>query len=89
MLLEKLQGGQFYSEIDFANAYFKLELDKDAKKLQVINTPFGLNQNHPNHKMGFGVASSLAQFQRLMVTMISGLPGVAAYLDEFNHLRIF
>ena len=79
VLLEKLQGGQFYSKIDLADAYLQLELDEDAKKLCVINTPFGLYQYH---RMCFGVASSPAQFQRLMDTMISGLPGVAAYLDD-------
>ena len=42
VLLEKLQGGQFYSKIDLADAYLQLELDEDAKKLCVINTPFGL-----------------------------------------------
>ena len=78
-LLEKLQGGQFYSKIDLADAYLQLELDEDAKKLCVINTPFRLYQYH---RMCFGVTSSPAQFQRLIVTMISGLPGVAAYLDD-------
>ena len=76
VLLEKLQGGQFYSKIDLADAYFQLELDADAKTLSVINTPLGLYQYH---RMCFGVASSSAQFQRLMDTMISGLPGVTAY----------
>ena len=79
VLLEKLQGGQFYSKIDHADVYLQLELDEEAKKLCVINTPFGLYQYH---RMSFGVASSPAQFQRLMDTMISGLPGVAAYLDD-------
>ena len=32
--------------------------------------------------MCFGVTSSPAQFQRMMDTMISGLPGVAAYLEN-------
>ena len=79
VLLEKLQGGQFYSKIDLADAYLQLELDEGAKELCVINTPCGLYQYH---RMCFGLASSSAQFQRLMDTMISGLPGVAAYLDD-------
>ena len=78
-LLDKLKGGQFYSKIDLANAYMQLELDEEAKKLCVINTPFGLYQYQ---RMCFGVASSPAKFQRLMDTMTSGLPGVAVYLDD-------
>ena len=41
-LLEKLQGGKFYSKIDLADAYLQIELDDELKKLCVINTPFGL-----------------------------------------------
>lgn len=78
-LLEKLQGGRFYSKIDLADAYLQIELEESAKKLCVINTPFGLFQYN---RMCFGVASSPAQFQRCMDHMISGLPGVAAYLDD-------
>ena len=79
VLLNKLQGGRFYSKIDLADAYLQLELDDEAKKLCVINTPFGLFQCN---RMCFGAASSPAQFQRMMDAMISGLPGVAAYLDD-------
>ena len=32
--------------------------------------------------MCFGVASGPAQFQRLVDTMVAGLPGVASYLDD-------
>ena len=79
VLLDKLQGGRFYSKIDLADAYLQLQLDDEAKKLCVINTPFGLFQYN---RMCFGVASSPAQFQRMMDAMISGLPEVAAYLDD-------
>ena len=79
ILIDKLQGGQFYSKIDLADAYLQIELDDEAKKLCVINTPFGLFQYN---RMCFGLASSPAQFQRLMDTLIAGLPGVAAYLDD-------
>ena len=79
ILMDKLQGGKFYSKIDLADAYLQIELDDEAKKLCVINTPFGLYQYN---RMCFGLASSPAQFQRLMDTLIAGLPGVAAYLDD-------
>ena len=78
-LMEKLRGGVFFSKLDLADAYLQLELDDDAKKLCVINTPFGL---YRYKKMCFGVASSPAQFQRCMDSLISELPGVAAYLDD-------
>jgi len=78
-LMENLQGGRYYSKIDLADAYLQIELEETAKKLCVINTPFGLFQYN---RMCFGIASSPAQFQRCMNRMISGLPRVAAYLDD-------
>jgi hypothetical protein len=78
-LLNKLRGGKHFSKLDLADAYLQLELDDNAKKLCVINTPFGLFRYN---RMCFGIASSPAQFQRCMDTMIADLPGVAAYLDD-------
>ena len=59
-LLEKLQGGQFYSKINLADAYLQIEL-KEARNFCVITTPFGL---YRYNRMCFGVASSPARFQR-------------------------
>jgi len=77
--MEKLRGGVLFSKLDLADAYLQLELDENAKKVCVINTPFGL---YRYHRMCFGVASSPAQFQRCMDSLTSELPGVAAYLDD-------
>jgi len=78
-LMNKLRGGVHFSKIDLADAYLQLELDDEAKRLCVINTPFGLYQYQ---RMCFGVASSPAQFQRFIDSIVSDLPGVAAYLDD-------
>ena len=43
-IMERLQGGQYFSKIDLADAYLQLELEDDTKKLCAINTPFGLFQ---------------------------------------------
>ena len=78
-ILEKLQGGTIFSKIDLADAYFQLELDDESKKVCVINTPFGL---FSYQRMCFGVASSPANFQRCIDSMLSGLPGVAGFIDD-------
>ena len=78
-LMEKLRGGVYFSKLDLADAYLQLELDDEAKKLCVINTPFGL---YRYNRMCFGIASSPAQFQRCMDSLTVELPGVAAYLDD-------
>ena len=78
-LLEKLQGGKFYSKVDLTDAYLQIELDGVSKKLCVINMPFGIYQYN---RMCFGIASSPVQFQRCMDSMIIDLPGRVAYLDD-------
>ena len=78
-LMAKLGKGEHFSKIDLADAYLQLELEEEAKKLCVINTPFGLFQYQ---RMCFGIASSPAQFQRYIDTIVSDLPGVAAYMDD-------
>ena len=78
-LMRKLRGGTFFSKLDLADAYLQLELDDNAKQVCVINTPFGL---YRYNRMCFGVASSPAQFQRCMDSLVGDLPGVAAYLDD-------
>ena len=62
-----------------ADAYLQRELHDNAKKLCVVNTPFGLYQYN---RMCFGIASGPAQFQRCMDSLTQNLPGVATYLDD-------
>ena len=78
-LMTRLHGGTHFSKLDLADAYLQLELDNDAKRVCVINTPFGL---YRYNRMCFGIASSPAQFQRCIDSLICDLPGVAAYLDD-------
>ena len=79
--MRKLRGGTFFSKLDLADAYLQLELDDNAKQVCAINTPFGL---YRYNRMCFGVASSPAQFQRCMDSLVGDLPGVAAYLDDLK-----
>jgi hypothetical protein len=78
-ILFKLKGKKFFSKIDLSDAYLQMELDDEAKKICVINTPFGL---YRYNRMAFGIASFPAKFQRCMDIMIADLPGVATYLDD-------
>ena len=62
-----------------SNAYLQLPLAESSKEFLTINTHMGLYRfNH----LSFGVASAPAIFQRNLETLLSGLPGVAVYLDD-------
>ncbi|PIO74254.1 hypothetical protein TELCIR_03744 [Teladorsagia circumcincta] len=75
----KLNGGTVFSQIDFADAYLQVEVDDDSKELLTINTHRGL---YRYNRLPFGVKSAPGIFQQIIDSMISGLNGVAAYLDD-------
>ena len=78
-LFSQLAGGKYFSKLDMSNAYLQLPLEEDSKQFLTINTHKGLFQY--NH-LPFGVSSAPAIFQRCIDTLLQGLTGVSAYLDD-------
>ncbi|EYB86471.1 hypothetical protein Y032_0278g1160 [Ancylostoma ceylanicum] len=74
-----LNGGEFFSQIDLADAYLQIEVDDASKELLTINTHRGLFRYN---RLTFGVKSAPGIFQQIIDSMIAGLNGVAAYLDD-------
>ena len=68
-----------FSHLDLSNAYSQIKLDKEAKKLLVINTNLDLFQYN---RLPFGVSSTPAIFQQTMSQVTAGIIGVAAYLTD-------
>ena len=62
-----------------AHAYQQISLKNECRKLVVINTHCGLYQYT---RLPFGVASSPAIFQKVMGTILQGIPNVFCYLDD-------
>ena len=77
-LFATLSGGQF-TTLDLSQAYQLLELEPESRKYLAINTHLGLYQFT---RLPYGVASAPAQFQKVMDTLLQGLPGVICYLDD-------
>ncbi|KHJ76848.1 hypothetical protein OESDEN_23532 [Oesophagostomum dentatum] len=75
----KLNGGQLFTQIDFAEAYLQVEVEEESKEMLTINTHRGLFRYN---RLPFGVKSAPGIFQQIMDAMICGLEGVAAYLDD-------
>ncbi|EYB86191.1 hypothetical protein Y032_0283g1305 [Ancylostoma ceylanicum] len=68
-----------FSQIDFSDAYLQVELTDEAKEVVVVNTHKGL---YRYKRLPFGIKTAPGIFQSIMNKMISGLDGVAAYLDD-------
>ncbi|KRZ96975.1 Uncharacterized protein T08_6290 [Trichinella sp. T8] len=78
-LYQALRGGKTFTKLDLSEAYLQVELDEESKRIPVINTHKGL---YHYNRLPFSVASALAIFQKVMDTMLAGIPNVAAYLDD-------
>ena len=78
-LYATLSGGKKFTTLDLSQAYHQLMLDEQAQNYCVINTHKGL---YKYKRLPFGVASAPAIFQRLMDTILQGIPGVICYIDD-------
>ena len=74
-----LSGGSVFSKLDCSNAYLQYPLHVDSRKYTTINTSAGLFRYT---RLPFGVSSPPAIFQRVMDSMLKGIPGVCVYLDD-------
>lgn len=91
-LMSQLAGGQRFSKIDLSQAYQQVQLDDESRKFVTINTHQGLYQYT---RVPFGISSAPALFQKIMDTILQGVPNTICYLDdilvtgknETEHLR--
>ena len=78
-LFTSLSGGKLFSKIDLSQAYQQVPLEESSRQYVVINTHKGLLQYT---RLPFGVSSAHGIFQRVMETILQGIPGVIVYIDD-------
>ncbi|UYV80958.1 K02A2.6-like [Cordylochernes scorpioides] len=78
-LLDRLRGGRVFTKLDMAQAYQQLKVDETSAEILAINTPRGL---YKVKRLPFGLNSAVGTFQRFVDTLLSGIDGVAVYLDD-------
>ncbi len=74
-----MAGGKTFTKLDMSHAYQQLLLDEVSEQYVTINTHKWLFKYN---RLVFGVASSLAIFQRTMESLLRGIPHMAVYLDD-------
>ena len=78
-LFSELRGATVFSTLDLNSAYHQLLLAEESRDLTAFITPEGLFRFK---RVCFGLASAPTAFQKLMSTVLAGLPGVQCYLDD-------
>lgn len=78
-VLSHLRGGKVFSTLDLAQAYQQLHVTPETAEILTLNTLKGL---YRVKRLPFGISAAPAIFQRFMETMLSGITGVCAYLDD-------
>ena len=74
-----LAGGKIFSKVDLADAHLQLEVDSESRKYLVLSTQKGLFRFT---RLPFGFYGAPAIFQSAIDSILQGLPGVVAYLDD-------
>ena len=75
-LFATLVGGKVFTKLDLSQVYLQLRLDEESADYQY--TP----RSVPMQSFPFGVASAPALFQKLMDSVLQGIPGVTCYIDD-------
>ncbi|XP_046604994.1 uncharacterized protein K02A2.6-like [Neodiprion virginianus] len=78
-VLEKLRGGKIFTKLDLSEAYQQLPLTQESQKLVVISTHIGLFKYH---RLPYGVATGPGSFQRVMTSLLLGIPGTIVFIDD-------
>ncbi len=78
-MLTSLRGATVFSSIDLANAYYQLPLHDDSRDIKAFITHDGLFRYC---RVPYCLASTPSAFQKMMATILEGVPGVKKYLDD-------
>ena len=78
-IFASLGGGKRFTKLDLKDAYLQMEVENKSKHLLTINTHKG---HFCYNRLVFGVASTLALWQRAMDKILHGLSGCFCMLDD-------
>ncbi len=72
-------GSSVFTKLDLKQGYMQIPLHEDSRNLTAFVTHMGLFHFK---RIPFGLSSAPSCFQKIMATVLAGLPGTAVYLDD-------
>ena len=77
--IDKIGKAKYVTKFDLLKGFWQIPLTGNAKEVSAFVTPDGLFRYKV---MPFGMKNSPATFQRLINTLIAGMGGIGAYIDD-------
>ena len=74
-----LHGSSYFGKIDISDAYYQIELYKDAKEICTINTSQGLFKMC---RLPHGLKNSSSIFENCIESTLKGIKGVVIFQDD-------
>lgn len=78
-MLTSLRGATVFSTIDLANAYYQIPLHEECRNITAFITHDGLFRFC---RVPYGLASAPSTFQKMIATILEGVPSVKNDLDD-------
>lgn len=78
-LIRNLQGNKFFGVLDLRSGFHQIKLTEESRKYTAFATSKGLFEFL---RLPFGIAIAPQEFQRIMSTLLHGIPGVDVYVDD-------
>lgn len=78
-LTTHFHGSTIFSKLDLRQGYLQVPLHPDSRNLTAFVTHTGVFRYT---RMPFGLSSAPSCFQKIMSTILAGVPGIAIYLDD-------
>jgi len=78
-MLTSMSGGKVFTKLDLAHTYQQVDLVEESQKMVTITTHRGL---YKVKCLPFRVASAPSMFQRIMESLLQGIPGVTVFIDD-------
>ena len=78
-IFDDLEGSAYFTSLDLFSGYWKIQMAQQCKEMTTFVCRYGM---YKFEVMPFGLMNAPSKFQRMMDTIVRGLPPVRANHDD-------